>query len=140
MGFSQTRANGTGISEFGDILIQPVTDNRKENFGVVYRKETEKATPGYYSVVLKNNVKAELTATGRVAFHQYTWPGNKAILLVDLQHGLRFLTDSLVLESKVQVESNNSLSGWCHTKNWVERKYFLRYSSVSLLKHRRNYL
>ncbi len=123
-GFSQTRANGTGISEFGDILLQPFTVDKKDNFGESYLKETEKASPGYYAVTLKNNVHVALTCTERVAYHQYTYPTNTAYLLVDLQHGLRFITDSLVLESNVQIEGNNTISGYCHTKNWVNRKYF----------------
>jgi predicted alpha-1,2-mannosidase len=122
--FHKRRANGTGISELGDILLQPVTDERMDDFAISYRKETEKASPGYYTVELKNKVKTELTATERVAFHQYTYPDHKAKLLIDLQHGLRFLTDSLVLESNVQVENNSRLSGWCHTQNWVNRKYY----------------
>jgi predicted alpha-1,2-mannosidase len=124
IGFSQTRANGTGINEFGDVLLQPFTENKKENFGEHYFKETEKASPGYYSVTLSNKIKVELTCTERVAFHQYTYPTNHAKLLVDLQHGLRFLSDSLVLESDVKIEDNTTISGYCHTKNWVERKYF----------------
>jgi predicted alpha-1,2-mannosidase len=124
LGFSQTRANGTGINEFGDVLLQPFTDERMENFGETYRKESEKASPGYYTLTLNNKIKVELTCTERVALHQYTYPNSKAKLLVDLQHGLRFLTDSLVLESDVKVEDNKTISGYCHTKNWVERKYF----------------
>jgi len=124
LGFSQTRANGTGISEFGDILLQPFTDDKTDNFGELYSKESEKAYPGYYTVTLKNKVKVELTATSKVAFHQYTYPENNAKLLVDLQHGLKFLTDSLVLESDVQIENDNTINGYCHTKNWVDRKYF----------------
>jgi len=73
---------------------------------------------------LNNKVKVELTCTERVAFHQYTYPAHKAKLLVDLQHGLRFLTDSLVLESDVNIENNTTISGYCHTENWVYRKYF----------------
>jgi putative alpha-1,2-mannosidase len=142
LGFSQTRANGTGISEFGDILLQPFTDNRKDNFGETYLKETEKASPGYYTVALSNQVKVALTCTERVAFYQYTYPANKASLLVDLQHGLRFLTDSLVLESNVQVENNNTISGYCHTKNWVDKKYFFTiqfsepYTSIEQLRRK----
>ena len=124
LGFSQTRANGTGISEFGDVLLQPFTKDKKENFAETYFKASEKAIPGYYTVTLNNKVKVELTCTERVAFHQYTYPSSTAKLLVDLQHGLRFLTDSLVLESDVTIENNTTISGWCHTKNWVERKYF----------------
>jgi len=124
MGFSQTRINGAGISEFGDILLQPVTSDEKENFALGYDKKTEKASPGYYSVTLNNGVKTELSCTERVAFHQYTYPAGKAKMLVDLQHGLRFLTDSLVLESEIKIEGSQTISGFCHTKNWVERKYY----------------
>ncbi|MCX8481863.1 MAG: GH92 family glycosyl hydrolase [Sediminibacterium sp.] len=124
LGFSQTRANGTGISEFGDILLQPFTADKQDNFSEPYLKETEKASPGYYTVNLKNKIKIELTCTERVALHQYTYPTSKAMLLVDLQHGLRCFTDSLILESDVKMEDNKTISGYCHTKNWVERKYF----------------
>lgn len=124
LGFSQTRANGTGINEFGDILLLPLTNDNPEPTFQTYRKETEKASPGYYTLTLENKVKVELTATERVAFHQYTYPTPKGKLLVDLQHGLRFLTDSLVIESNATFHSPNHITGYCHTKNWVERKYF----------------
>jgi putative alpha-1,2-mannosidase len=61
LGFSQTRANGTGINEFGDVLLQPFTTDKKDNFGETYLKKTEKASPGYYTVTLSNDVKVELT-------------------------------------------------------------------------------
>ena len=124
IGFSQTRMNGTGISDFGDILLQPLTTFKKDNFGETYNKKSEIASPGYYSVTINNKVKVELTCTERVAFHQYTYPSEKAFLLLDIQHGLRFMTDSLVLESDVKIKNNYTISGYCHTKNWVERRYF----------------
>ena len=111
LGFSQTRANGTGINEFGDVLLQPFTDRRQDGFGETHLKETEKASPGYYTVTLSNRVQVELTCTERVALHRYTYPSAKAKLLVDLQHGLRFLTDSLVLESDVRIEDRQTISG-----------------------------
>ena len=125
LGFSQTHLSGTGISDLGDVLLQPFIGEKVENFGTTYFKETEKASPGYYSVTFKNKIKVELTATEHVAFHRYTFPANtKARILVDLQHGLRFLTDTLVVDSDVKIVGNNSISGYCHTKNWVDRKHF----------------
>jgi len=123
MGFSQTRFSGTGIAEMGDILLMPysIDKSKLQNF---YYKETERASVGYYTVTKKDDVKVELTCSDRVAFHQYTYPTKNAYLLVDLQHGLRFLTDSLVLESDVKIENNHTISGYCKTKNWVTRKYF----------------
>jgi predicted alpha-1,2-mannosidase len=124
LGFSQTHLSGTGINDLGDVLLLPFVKNKTENFKTSYAKKTEKATPGFYSVTLNDSIKVNLTATERVAFNQFIYPTNKAKLLVDLQHGLRFLTDSLVLESKVSIENNTTISGYCHNKNWVERKYF----------------
>lgn len=124
LGFSQTRANGTGINEFGDIRLQPLINDNPITFAQTYAKETEKASVGYYTVTLSNRVKVELTATERVAFHQYTYPTTTAKMLIDFQHGLRFLTDSLVLESEVTISSPTTITGYGHTKNWVDRKYF----------------
>ncbi|WP_439132886.1 GH92 family glycosyl hydrolase [Polaribacter sp.] len=122
IGFSNTRASGTGISEFGDILLFPFNGNPSKYSA---KKIKEHAEVSYYSVELSSNIKAELTSTERVSFHRYTYPNNKAKLLVNLQHGLRFLTDSLVLDSDVKLEADKkTISGYCHTKNWVERKYF----------------
>lgn len=122
IGFSNTRASGTGISEFGDILLYPFVGNPTK-FSA--KKMKEKAEVSYYSVELSSQIKAELTSTERVSFHRYTYPNNNAKLLVNLQHGLRFLTDSLVLDSDVKLEADKkTISGYCHTKNWVERKYF----------------
>jgi predicted alpha-1,2-mannosidase len=124
LGFSQTHLSGTGIGEFGDILMLPFTENKDVGLKNILLKNTEKASVGYYTVTKKDNVKVELTASERVAFHRYTFPAKEARLFVNFQHGIRFFTDSLVLESQVKVEDNQTISGYCHTKNWVERKYF----------------
>jgi predicted alpha-1,2-mannosidase len=124
LGFSQTHLSGTGIGELGDILLLPFVESKDGNPKNILLKNTEKASVGYYTVTKKDNVKVELTASERVAFHRYTFPSTEARLFVDFQHGIRFLTDSLVLESQVNIEDNKTISGYCHTKNWVERKYF----------------
>jgi predicted alpha-1,2-mannosidase len=124
LGFSQTRCNGTGINEFGDVLLKPLTSDTQANLPLNYRKETERAAVGHYSVTLANEVTADLTCSERVSFHRYTFPTQKGKLLLDLQHGLRFLTDSLVLQSHIEWVDSCTVRGYCHTKNWVERKYF----------------
>lgn len=124
LGFSQTRCNGTGINEFGDVLIKPITSDSQANLPLAYRKASERAAVGHYSVTLANDVTAELTCSERVSFHRYTFPTQQAKLLIDLQHGLRFLTDSLVLQSQLEWVDSCTIRGYCHTKNWVERTYF----------------
>lgn len=120
LGFSQTHLSGTGIGELGDILLLPYSRESDKN---ILRKETEEATAGYYTVTKSDGVKVELTCSEHVAFHQYKYPSRVAFLQVDLQHGLRFMTDSLVLDSDIKIEDNYTISGYCHTKNWVERRY-----------------
>ena len=124
LGFSQTRANGTGIPEFGDILLLPMPIDRDPVRRIGYDKSSEKATTGYYSVKLNSNIAVELTASERVAFHRYRYPTNGARLQIDFQHGLRFLTDSLVLASDIQFENDSTISGSVKTKNWVEKTYY----------------
>lgn len=124
LGFSQTRLSGTGIGEMGDILVLPYLEAKDGSLKNGLLKKTEKASPGYYTITKKDKVKVELTCSDRVAFHRYSFPAREAKLLVNFQHGIRFLTDSLVLESDVKIEDNQTISGYCHTKNWVVRKYF----------------
>src|SRR5450759_4427806 len=99
IGFSHTHFSGTGMTAGGDILFQPtVTDkikvvpgsdaNPDNGYRSKFDHENEKASPGYYSVVLKDyNVNVELTASKRVAFHRYTFPESKnANIIIDLGH------------------------------------------------------
>lgn len=128
MGFSQTRFSGTGINEMGDILLLPINP-KKEKLKNLYKKETEKGKVGYYSLIKKDEVKVELTCSERVAFHQYTFPETEGQVLVDLKHGLRFVFDeanqkNLVVKSDINIENNNTISGYCTTQNWVNRTYF----------------
>ena len=123
LGFSQTRFSGTGIGEMGNILLLPFHE-KKLKFKNSYFKNSEKAGVGYYSLLKKDGVKVELSCSERVAFHKYTYPSKKAKLLLDFQHGFQFLNDSLVLESDIKIENNNTISGYCKTKGWVTKKYF----------------
>ena len=130
MGFSQTRLNGTGINELGDVLLMPLVKSDNPTAGYRYSKASEQAAVGYYSLVKHDSVKVELTCSERVAFHRYTFPeGSAAQVYVSLQHGLIFGTEEniatgLVLESDVKIENDSTISGYCHTANWVKRKYF----------------
>ncbi|MEI7830245.1 MAG: GH92 family glycosyl hydrolase [Prolixibacteraceae bacterium] len=99
IGFSHTHFSGTGMVSGGDILLQPMVSDRlkilpgtidkpEEGYRSRFDHKDESASPGYYSVYLKDNhVKVELTATKRVALHRYTFPatGNARVIL-DIGH------------------------------------------------------
>lgn len=54
-----------------------------------YNHATERATAGYYEVVLDDyKVKAQLTATSRVGIHKYTYPSTDGRIILDLNHGI----------------------------------------------------
>lgn len=61
----------------GELRTVPgeLTDTLVSGYRSRFDKKDEAARPGYYSVLLKDyDVKAELTATKRVAFHRYSYP------------------------------------------------------------------
>lgn len=82
----------------GGILVMPTTGslltvpgdatNVDSGFRSPFQKTNEKATAGYYSVLLdKYNILAELTATTRVGFHRYTFPASaNAHIIFDTGH------------------------------------------------------
>ncbi|BBE16333.1 alpha-1,2-mannosidase [Aquipluma nitroreducens] len=129
-GFSQTRLNGTGCPDLGDLLMLPFTGEPvRKTYKSGFRKELEKASPGYYSVQLSDfDVKAEMTATEHTAIHRYTFQGKeKPQLLVDFQSGLvgseKHLYDH-VLDAKVILENPTTVSGYTRTKVWLDRTYY----------------
>jgi len=100
MGFSHTHLSGTGCGDIGDILFMPVvgkvsfSSGKEEDSSTGYRStfdyDSEKASPGYYCVMLNDyHIFAEMTATPRVGFHQYTYPENKnSGVIIDMAHGI----------------------------------------------------
>jgi predicted alpha-1,2-mannosidase len=72
----------------GNIKIEPGTkDNPDAGYRSRFTHVNEKASPGYYSVVLDDyGIKAELTATTRGGFQRYSFPKTDAAhILFDLQ-------------------------------------------------------
>ncbi len=131
-GFTQTHLNGTGCMDLGDILVMPVTGNRERNwdgYRSCFSKETEKATPGYYTVTLDEpNVTAELTATTHTALHRYTFHNaDSASLLIDLQHGPAWREEqyhSQVSFCETNWENDSTLTGHVINKVWVNQVYY----------------
>lgn len=147
VGFSHTHFNGTGHSDLGDILIMPATGTLRLNPGTAddpgngYRSrfshDTEKAFPGYYSVMLEDyGVKAELTATERAGVHRYTYPRGEGHIVLDLIHGI-YNYDGKVLWANLRVENDTLLTGYRITNGWARVNY--TYFAVSFSKPVKNY-
>ena len=74
-GFSQTRVNGTGCPDLGDLLMLPYTgDMEQKEYASGYQKKNQFAEPGYYMVYLDDyEVNAEMTASP-VSYTHLTLP------------------------------------------------------------------
>jgi predicted alpha-1,2-mannosidase len=136
-GFSHTHLSGTGIGDLGDISIMPVTGatilekgkKGEEDKGYLstFSHQNENAKAGYYSVLLdKYKIKAELTATERVGFHQYTFTKNAPTphIMIDLVEGIGW--DAPTNASFKQIDAN-TIVGNRNSKGWAndQRLYFV---------------
>jgi predicted alpha-1,2-mannosidase len=111
-GFSHTHLSGTGISDYGDILLIPSVGR---NYSGRFQHRNETATPGYYSVKLDDeNILVELTTTARVGMHRYTFPAtDDANITIDLAHRDK------VLDSGFRRLGVNMVVGWRRSSAWA---------------------
>ena len=118
-GFSHTHLSGTGVSDYGDVLVMPVREFQFHNgadgapgYRARFSHENEVATAGYYSVLLDTlDVLAELTVTPRTGRHRYTFPeGAPQMLLIDLRHRDQVLDSGLMVEDPQATETSGQAS------------------------------
>jgi len=143
VGFSHTHFNGTGHSDLGDFLIMPTVGKLQMNPGTAehpesgyrsrFRKETEKASPGYYRVHLDDpDVEAELTVATRTGFHQYSFPeSDSAHIILDMIHGI-YNYEGKVLWAVIQVHNDTLVTGYRITRGWARTRYL--YFAMSFSK------
>lgn len=139
-GFSHTHLSGTGIGDYGDVMMMPTVDNDQlvkgdvedpdSGFRSRFSKSNEKASPGYYSVLLDDyNILVELSATRRTGIQRYTFPeSDNARIVLDLAHNARnHNNDSLFL----QVVDNKTIQGLKKTRGWAQQHYVYFYAEFS---------
>jgi predicted alpha-1,2-mannosidase len=100
----------------GDLKTVPGELNEsKKGYRSHYDKTDQKAEPGYYSVLLKDyGIRAELTATPRVAFHRFTFPRSaNAHVLLDV--GNRQGESGQVLDAFVRRVNDYEVEGFVNT-------------------------
>ncbi|MDP2687353.1 MAG: GH92 family glycosyl hydrolase [Aequorivita sp.] len=128
-GFSHTHLSGTGISDYGDVLLMPTNTVNFNNgadgssgYRAHFSHENETASPGYYKVLLdETNIEVELTVSKRSGIHHYIFPkDSKQIVILDLEHRDK------VLSSAINVISQTEISGHRHSDAWakVQRLFF----------------
>lgn len=127
IGFAHTHLSGTGIGDLGDILFMPISGAPHHDRGTLenpgymafYTHEKEQVRPGYYSVEIeKYQVKAELTASKRVGFHRYHFPGDKkAHVIIDLERGIGW---DAPMETYLEWLNDSTIAGYRFSKGWAE--------------------
>lgn len=121
-GFSHTHLNGTGVSDYGDIMLMPTMgepsfDNKV--YSSTFSHDNEKASAGFYSVKLdKHNIDVRLTASTRVGFHEYTFnEKGQANIILDLNH-----RDKL-LEGRIRVIDDKTVEVLRRSEAWATNQY-----------------
>ena len=90
-------------------------DDPESGYRSRFDKKDEVARPGYYSVLLKDyGIKAELTATGRVGFHRYTFPASGQSNLI-FNIGTRMGESGPVKDAFVEY-AGGRVEGWVITE------------------------
>ena len=148
VGFAHTHFSGTGHSDLGDLLIMPTTGRLLLNPGTAgversgyrsrYSHASEVAEPNYYKAELDDyHIKAELTTTTRVGFHQYTFPKmDSAHIILDLVYGIYNYPDKNVW-TYIRVLNDSTLTGYRQTNGWAKSRtvYFAVSFSKAFLHH-----
>ena len=148
LGFSHTHFSGSGHSDLGDVLAQPIagevrlepgtSDNDGSGYRSRFSHEKEKAEPGYYAVdLLDYGIHAELTASARVGVHRYTYPSGKAQhVLVDLRSSI-YNYAGKVLWSRMRVRTDGTVTGMRETRGWAPGRqlYFAMRFSRAMAGH-----
>ncbi|MFL9838232.1 GH92 family glycosyl hydrolase [Flavobacterium sp. ST-75] len=116
-GFSHTHLNGTGVSDFGDIMLMPTMGEPKldaKEYSSSFSHDNETASAGYYSVILDDDgIKAELTTTTRVGLHQYTFPKKgQANIILDLNHRDKLIMGEVRVIDEKTIEVLRESSAW----------------------------
>ena len=130
-GFSHTHLSGTGVSDYGDILLLPLNNEPDLNAPqpkIRFSHEHEKASPGYYFVNLTDdNIDVELTATARTGMHQYTFhKQGEVFVYLDLDH-----RDQRT-ESYIRLTDNSGVSVFRQSKGWAAEQ--MLYATIAFSK------
>jgi len=127
-GFSHTHLSGTGISDYGDVLLMPTVGDvtldalnnglPEKGYASRFQHRNETASPGYYSVRLDDDdILVELTATERAGLHRYTFPATQhANVIIDLTHRDK------VLDSGLRITGGDTIIGWRRSQAWAKEQ------------------
>ena len=122
-GFSHTHLSGTGISDYGDVLLMPTNEHNfhngadgKKGYRAHFSHDNEVAEPGYYKVHLDStNIDVELTVSNRSGIHKYQFSSaENQYVILDLVHRDK------VLDAKIEKISETEIVGYRYSEAWAK--------------------
>lgn len=118
-GFSHTHLNGTGVSDYGDIMLMPTMGQSSvdvKDYQSSFSHQNEKVNAGFYQVKLdRENIDVRLTTSTRVGFHEYTFnKDGQANIVLDLNH-----RDKL-LQGEVRIIDNKTIEVLRRSSDWAK--------------------
>lgn len=134
-GFSHTRLSGTGASDLIDITLMPTSSGRTSS---AFTHDAEKARPGYYQVMLKDeNINAELTTTQRNGIHRYQYPAGKdAEIILDMDHSAdKGSWGRRIINSQIRILNDHAVEGYRIITGWAKLRkiyFYMEFSSPIL--------
>ena len=138
-GFSHTHLNGTGVSDYGDIMLMPTMsepsfDNKI--YSSTFSHDNEKASAGFYSVKLdKHNIDVRLTTSTRVGFHEYTFnKAGQANIILDLNHRDKLLYGEVRIVNPTTIEILRRSEAWARNQYVYARIEFNVPLKINMVK------
>ena len=134
-GFSHTGLSGTGASDLIDITLMPTSSGRTSS---AFTHDEEKARPGYYQVMLKDeNINAELTTTQRNGIHRYQYPAGKdAEIILDMDHSAdKGSWGRRIINSQIRILNDHAVEGYRIITGWAKLRkiyFYMEFSSPIL--------
>lgn len=136
-GFSHTHLSGTGVPDYGDLLIVPQSGEAKwkgkfedpNGYGATFSHNEEVARLGFYEVLLKDeNIRVNLSCTQRAGIHQYTFlnAAEKKYVLLDLNY-----RDKL-LKGNIQIVDKQNINGFRISEAWANQQHFYFHLTTSI--------
>ena len=124
-GFSHTHLQGTGVSDYGDVLLMPTVGPMdtgslwRERYKDRFVRGSQHAHAGYYRCELeRSGVEVELTASERVGLHRWTLKQQDTLqLVVDLAH-----RDDLINYGMYPLD-DSTLVGQRVSDNWAREQH-----------------
>ncbi len=128
-GFSHTHLSGTGVPDYGDLLLVPQVGYPKMNpgykdpkgYGSRFSHEQENASPGYYEVkLLDQNINVRLTVSERAGMHEYSFGTQKGkrFILIDLDHRDKLLNYTLNIKDKYTISGSRISQAWANEQHF----------------------